>query len=484
MDPVKLLQEARAAREATAKRGDELLKLGQTRDLTEPETTELEGVSSKLAEHDTAIADLQAKVDALSGSGSGGGAPVAMQQQNNAAPAGQQATVQAEAHRSRYVTAMTSFAQARMARAPAGAGLNSPHAVRDLGDRQVRTRITRALCNYGMGAVIDPEDRTAAQSAGFTMRNGDLSVRLFPSSEAPKNLRHLERLAGERRDQSVGTANEGGDWVAREFMYELEKYLLFYCDLRQHSRVIRTATGADLDWPKVNDTAVKGRRVAEKAAFTGPTNVGGISKDPIKAYKYTSDTVIATVEFIQDIFFDFVPWLFEQIMERIGRIQADEFTTADGSSKPQGVVVGAGAGPTAQYADKVTLDDCLKLKHNVDLAYRKKAKYMMHDDTLLMLTQQKDAMGKYLLQDPKDPTQFVMWGLEVAINNSMATAATTARSVLCGDFSRHIIRDALDVTITRQDELYSNNGEVGFVGISRADSRVINSTAIKALVHP
>ena len=475
------LAKLREARASLVTRGDELMKLAESRALTDGETSELEGLTAKVADHDQRIAALESAA-AADASQDASMVPATGSIQTNAMNAGQQATAQADAQRSRFIQATIGFAQARAARVPGSIGNGSPHFVRDVGDRNLRMRINRAMGNYGLMNPVDPEDRAAAASAGLIIRKNDLVVRLAQGRDIPRNRRHLEQL--QTRDQTVGTANQGGDWVAREFMYELEKYMLYYCEMREHARVVRTATGAAMDWPKANDTAVKGRRVAEATTFTGPTNIGGVAKGTINAYKYTSDTVKATIEFLQDNFMDFTPWVFEALAERIGRIQADEFTTGTGSSQPQGAVTGAGAGPTAANVDKVTLDDCLKLKHNVDIAYRKQAKYMMHDTTLLNLSLQKDAMGKYLLQDPKDPTQFILWGLPVAINNSMATAATTARSVLCGDFSRFIIRDVMDVTITRQDELFSNDGEVGFVAISRADSLVINSTAIKALVHP
>jgi HK97 family phage major capsid protein len=64
-----------------------------------------------------------------------------------------------------------------------------------------------------------------------------------------------------------------------------------------------------------------------------------------------------------------------------------------------------------------------------------------------------------------------------------STIATTNKTILFGDFSRFIIRDAGDFELRRLDELYANQYATGFLAVGRRDSKVLQSAAIKRLTQ-
>ena len=60
------------------------------------------------------------------------------------------------------------------------------------------------------------------------------------------------------------------------------------------------------------------------------------------------------------------------------------------------------------------------------------------------------------------------------------------KSVLFGDFSKYYIRDVMDITLVRLDEVYAEYGQVAFLAFSRHDGVLLDAgtNPIKALQHP
>ena len=140
---------------------------------------------------------------------------------------------------------------------------------------------------------------------------------------------------------------------------------------------------------------------------------------------------------------------------------------------------------TSASATAISVDDLLGLVHSVDRAYRDAGAFMMHDSVLLAIRKLKDANNlpiftqSYIVGEPDR-----LFGYPVVINNSMAsTVATTNKTVLFGDWSKFIIRDALDIQLVRSDERYMEYGQSAFVALARTDSKVTISGALKRLTQ-
>jgi HK97 family phage major capsid protein len=64
----------------------------------------------------------------------------------------------------------------------------------------------------------------------------------------------------------------------------------------------------------------------------------------------------------------------------------------------------------------------------------------------------------------------------------MASTMTTGSKVMMfGNWKKFVIRDVAGFVVKRSDEIYFETGQVAFMGWSRFDSRVMNSSALKYL---
>ena len=346
---------------------------------------------------------------------------------------------------------------------------------------ETRSLAFAAWARQQNGFGLEDKHIEAAQRIGVDPKSNFLDVRL--AKKAP-SLTH-DGFGKEFRAQSTGVAADGGYLVPEGFSNELEKSLLAFGGPRSVARVIRTATGNDVPWPTSDDTANKGALLAENAAISEQAATFGVKT--LNAYKLTSKSILVSAELLQDSYFDLGAEVGSMLGERIGRIGAQYSTTGSGSSEPQGVVVGSGLGKTAAAADAIAADELFDLLHSVDPAYRNSSSFgwMMHDNILLALRKLKDDNNHYLWQEGMsvgEPDRLL--GYPITINQDMQSSVATAeKTVLVGDFSRFIIRDAGPIRMFRLEERYRDNDQTGFVGFARFDSKVLNSSAIKHLIQ-
>ena len=371
--------------------------------------------------------------------------------------------------------------RAKAPRMPVGV----PAFVSDYNDRRAHADHSNALRGWALQptGLTTSEQASAAERVGLGLQTRAITANLWAKAPTGRADAIARAKTEEHRAQSVGTVGGGGYLVPTTLSDALEKQLLYYANVREVAQVIRTSTGNPYDIPTMNDTTNKGEIIAENTAFNAQDLA--FSKVTLNSYKYSSKLVLCSIELLQDSIVDIPSLLGEHLGERLGRIQADHFSTGTGSSQPQGLVTGATAGVTAASATAIAVNDLLGLVHSVDRAYRQDAKFMMHDNVLLAIRKLQDTLGRpifsesYIVGEPDR-----LFGYPVIINNSMASSiATTAKTILFGDFSKYIIRDALDVQIVRLDERYAEYGQVAFTAFLRTDAKVLMSTAIRLLTQ-
>ena len=283
--------------------------------------------------------------------------------------------------------------------------------------------------------------------------------------------------------QVVGTDSLGGYLVPDTWQPEIERAMLDYSGIMQAARIIRTAGGNTLYWPTEDDTTTLAVKTAEAAAVTVADLT--FAEKRLDAYKYTS-MIKVSEELLQDSAYDIQAEITNAFGPRFGRILNQEATLGDGSGDPNGVVTAATLGKTTASATAITLLEVLDLKHSIDPAYRNGPNFgfMFNDAVLLALKKLVDTTGRQLWTpsfrenqpDTIDSTRY--W-----INQSMdSTINTASKIMLCGDFSKYIIRIAKDMSVTRLNELYAENGLVGFRGVMRFDGELINAGAVKYML--
>ena len=142
---------------------------------------------------------------------------------------------------------------------------------------------------------------------------------------------------------------------------------------------------------------------------------------------------------------------------------------------------------TTAASDTLTYDDLVELEYSLDPAYREggRCSFMFADATLKAIKKLKDGQGRPLWLpgiDVKEPASIL--GYRYVINQSVPAMAATAKSVLFGDFSKYIIRDAMGITMYRfADSAFAQKGQVGFLAFMRSGGVLTDAQAVKFFQH-
>lgn len=335
-------------------------------------------------------------------------------------------------------------------------------------------------------AAMSAEERTVKENKAFTqwVRYGfeGLNAEQRTLMYSRRASGDLAGLPPELRAQST-TTTAGGYMIPQGFSGELETMLKAFGGVRKVARIVPTPDGRDIPWPTVDDTANKGEIISENSTYNEQDLV--FAQKILKAWKYSSKMVPVSVELLQDSFFNIDAMLAEMLSIRIGRATNYDMTNgaANNAAGPEGVInANLGASGTLSY------DTILDLVHSVDPLYRPNGVFMFNDETLKTIRQLVDGVSRPILFPyaqaglASAPPESLV-GYPYVINNDMPLAGTSGNvTLLFGDFSKYIVRDARDVTMVRLQERYAELGQVAFLAFSRTDGRYINKNAVKSFV--
>lgn len=330
-----------------------------------------------------------------------------------------------------------------------------------LGEVEQRRLAAKAWGLAGRGAEhITEEMREAAKASGVSLNGAQFDTRAL----------------------QVANTSGGGYSVPNEKMGPLYEFMKWYGSVRSLAQVITTESGASMPIPTVTDTANSASTTTESSTISSSTDPT-FGQATLSSYKYVSPIVKVSIELLRDASFDLPAFLSRMLGTRLGRKQQADFTSADGSSKVQGVVYGATA-TTAAATNAYTMDEVMGLTYAVDRAYRDGAVLMAHDTTIKNLRLVKDSENRYLWEPSlKVGAPDVFNGYAVFANNDMDSALTTGKQLfLFGNLGvGYLIRDVGGPVFAREDHLYWATQEVGFLAYQFSDGKVIDNTAIKRL---
>lgn len=286
-----------------------------------------------------------------------------------------------------------------------------------------------------------------------------------------------------RAAMSTTTPAEGGYTVAAEYQRQLEEAMKAFGGIRQVATVMRTATGAQMNFPTADATAETGEILGQNAAATtGETTFGNTTLD---VYKYSSKKIALPFELVQDSFIDIEAYIQGLLAMRLGRITSTHFTTGTGSGQPRGIVVGAASGKVGTTGQTLTViyDDLIDLEHSVDPAYRSMpgVGYMMNDASVKVIRKIKDSQARPIFVPGYETgvpggAPDTLLGRRIYISQEMAVMAANAKSILFGALSKYVIRDVMDLTLFRMtDSAFTLNGQVGFVAFTRTGGNLIDA---------
>lgn len=289
----------------------------------------------------------------------------------------------------------------------------------------------------------------------------------------------------EERAQSVGTNSAGGYFVPPAYRDEFIIAMKAYGSVQSVAQVITTDTGANIQWPTMNDTSNVGVILAENTAMAEQDLAIGTAA--LDAYMYTSKLTRVSFQLAQDSAFDIETVVQTAHAERIARILNQHFTTGTGTAQPDGIVTGAVSGVTAAAVAAITSDELISLQHSVDPAYRysPRAQFMMSDAALASVRKMKDTTGQYLWQpNYQVGMPSTLAGSPVVVNPDMAVPATGVKSVLFGDFQAgYVVRLVAGLQRLVLVERFAEFLQVAYASYLRADGTVQNTSAYKALTQ-
>lgn len=294
-----------------------------------------------------------------------------------------------------------------------------------------------------------------------------------------------------RNTMSTGTGSEGGFTVDTEVASSVIDALKAYGGMRQAATVIATAGYGLLSFPTSNGTAEKGEIVAENASATDEDIAFGTVGLPV--YKFSSKVVTVPIELLQDSNVDIEAFVRGRLVDRLGRITNELFTTGTGTSQPRGIVTGATVGVTAangtSQVTAVTYDSLVNLQHSVDPSYRQNAAWMFNDTTMRELRKIKDSQSRpifvpgYEAGVPGGEPDRLL-GAPIVINQDVADMAASAKSILFGDMSGYYIRDVMAVEMFRfTDSAFTKKGQVGFLAWMRSGGNLIDANKVRVFVN-
>lgn len=300
-------------------------------------------------------------------------------------------------------------------------------------------------------------------------------------------LRHGNNVTNEqaiaiRNAMSTTTTTEGGYTVPSEIAAMVIDALKAYGGMRDVAEVIATDGGNPWNFPTSDGTAEVGEIVAENAAATGADiTFGTVALNP---YMYSSKKIALPWQLISDSAIDVVGFVVDRLSTRLGRITNTHYTTGDGSSKPFGLMARTSVGKTGTTGQTVTViyDDLFDLKHSVNRAYRKNAKWMMNDLSVAIVSKIKETTGRPIWEPAVTAgSQDTLLGFPVVTNDDVAVMAANAKSIAFGDLSQYKIRDVKGSVIMRRfdDSAFALNGQVGFCGWMRTGGNLVDTAAVK-----
>jgi HK97 family phage major capsid protein len=287
----------------------------------------------------------------------------------------------------------------------------------------------------------------------------------------------------EDRAQFTTTPAAGGYLIPPGYRAIIIERLKAFGGLLEYAEVITTATGNNLQWPTVDDTANVGTILAEGVAPTMTDFVFGTAS--LNAYLYASGIAKVSVQLLQDSVFNLDTWLPQHLGTRLSRGVAPVLVTGTGSSQPLGVATNATASVTGADQTSITYDNLIDLEHSLDPAYRTNCRFMMSDAALAVIRKIKDSQGHPLwVPVPVPGMAPTINGNPYFIDQGMAVPGASAKSILFGNFQEaYVVRMVRDMQIVRFDERFMDQLEIGFLAFMRLDATLQNTNAVAAFQH-
>ena len=194
--------------------------------------------------------------------------------------------------------------------------------------------------------------------------------------------------------------------------------------------------------------------------------------------------VKVTEELLYDSMFDLASYITTQFGIAIANAEEDAFLNGDGKGKPTGLFDETNGGTVAKTltGTKLGTDDVLDLVYALKRPYRKKASFIMNDQTLAALRKLKDNNGAYIWQpsyQAGEPDRLLGYAV---YTSAFAPELAAGKPVMAfGDYSYYNIGDRGTRSMQELRELFAGNGMIGYVAKERVDGLLVLPEAVQIM---
>lgn len=300
-----------------------------------------------------------------------------------------------------------------------------------------------------------------------------------------KSLSELD--VEEQRALSRATGAAGNFLVPTDFYNQIIRALRFMGSVAQLCTEYVTDNGDSIQVP-ANTAHGTASWTSESGSYTPSDET--FAQVTLGANKATSKIIISE-ELLQDSAFPLDTFLAREFGERIGVLENTAYVKGSGTGQPQGLLssntasnittVTAATGNAAAFTYAALVSAIFSLPKQ----YRDNASFIVNDQAARNLYLMLDSQNRPLWNvnvAASGPDTFL--GYPIYTDPDVPAPGANNISVLFGDWKRtYVVRRVSGFSLQRQNELHSDNGQIGFRGFERVDGKVVLAAAGIALAH-
>ena len=248
---------------------------------------------------------------------------------------------------------------------------------------------------------------------------------------------------------------------------------------------LNTTSGETIQVPSLSSYSSSATVTAQGANFSesDPTFNSFVN---LGAFKY-GFLIQVSREMIEDSGVDLLGFLADQVGNGLGFNVQNALTVGTGTVQPQGIVAASGSGITGGtgVSGAFTADNLIDLYYSLDGAARllPGVGWMMNGASIGAVRKLKDTAGNYIFSPAADGNQRdLLLGRPVYENPHVASAATSAKSVIAGHMPSFFVRSVGGIRLDRSDDFAFNADLVTFRASMRVDGALPQSSHIKYFI--
>lgn len=249
------------------------------------------------------------------------------------------------------------------------------------------------------------------------------------------------------------------------------------------ARTFVTASGDAMN-VALNLTHGSAAWIAESGSYTPSDET--ITQTSLSAFKAGSK-IIVSEELLTDSAFDLTSFITTEFGERIGALLEDSYINGNATGKPGGILdasqaVTVNTLPAGQVTT-LTYAAIAAAIFGVPAQYREGMAILVSDSLWVRLVTLVDSTGRPIWQPATAAgAPDTLAGIPIYTHPGLPASGANAKSMVVGNFNRaYWIRRVNGVFMQRQNELHSDNGQVGFRAYLRVDGKVVLADALRVV---